>query len=121
MKTILIIEDSHVLRENLAEMLRAEGYNALEAADGQIGYDLAVQEIPDLIITDLNLPLLQGTEVIKLLREKPATAAIPVVITTAKADLTTLIEELDFIREDILIKPFMVQELLDRLQHYLSD
>lgn len=82
MKRILVIEDESPLREVLVEKLSIEGYETLEAADGEEGLDLALENHPDLILLDLKLPKLDGIEVLERLRKDSWGKAVPVVILT---------------------------------------
>ena len=82
---VLIIEDSEIDRYLLRQLLKAGGdYEVLEANDGQVGLDMALREIPDVIILDLNLPRIHGLRVLSELRASPLTADIPVIIVSAR-------------------------------------
>jgi CheY-like chemotaxis protein len=69
MTKILVIEDDEYLRENLLEILKAEGFEAIAAEDGQTGINLAIQEVPDLILCDVMMPEVDGYEVLRLARQ----------------------------------------------------
>ncbi|MBD2537698.1 response regulator, partial [Coleofasciculus sp. FACHB-SPT36] len=77
MAKILVIEDEISIRENILELLEAEGFDAIAAENGQIGLQLAQAEIPDLILSDALMPELDGYGVLKALRSNPVTATIP--------------------------------------------
>jgi DNA-binding response OmpR family regulator len=79
-KTILVVEDEPTLRETLAESLEADGYRAVQAADGRTAMEHFRADKPDLVLLDLIMPKLQGFEVLKALKADPATAMIPVVV-----------------------------------------
>jgi CheY-like chemotaxis protein len=85
MTKILVIEDDEYLRENLLEILKAEGFEAIAAEDGQTGINLAIQEVPDLILCDVMMPEVDGYEVLRLARQNPNTAMVPFVFLTSKA------------------------------------
>ncbi|MDY6900336.1 MAG: response regulator, partial [Cyanobacteriota bacterium] len=90
MTKILVIEDEESVRENILDLLEAESFEILAAANGKIGIDLAVSEAPDLILCDLMMPNIDGYEVLKKLNLQAATATIPFIFLTArtaKADI----------------------------------
>lgn len=84
-ETILITEDNPVNRKLLLTVLRPYGYRLLTAVDGEEALRLACQELPDLILMDLQLPKLNGYDATRQLKEMPATASIPIVALTAHA------------------------------------
>src|SRR5690349_15549386 len=86
MRTILIIEDESDLAELVAFNLEKEGYQPLIARDGQVGLESARINSPDLILLDLMLPGLPGTEVCKILKNNEKTAGIPIIMLTAKGE-----------------------------------
>jgi signal transduction histidine kinase/ligand-binding sensor domain-containing protein/DNA-binding NarL/FixJ family response regulator len=116
---VLIIEDNDDLRMYLAENLKAE-YNILNAKDGIEGLDLARQEIPDLIVSDLMMPKLDGLHVISELRADEKTSHIPAILLTAKADQSAKIEGLQAGVDDYIVKPFDMQELKLRIKNLIE-
>jgi two-component system sensor histidine kinase/response regulator len=112
MKKILVIEDEEPVRMNIAELLDLEGFAVLEAENGRIGLKIAQTEIPDLIISDANMPELDGYGVLSALRQNPKTAAIPFVFLTARADTTDMRQGMRLGADDYLTKPFTLDELL---------
>jgi len=95
MGTILIIDDSQGLRKAFTEALQEEGYQVLTAAGGLAGIAMAKNSKPDLIILDLLMPAPDGIEVLRTLKNSPATACIPVVIASAlwEGNAAKLIQE----------------------------
>src|SRR4051812_1293855 len=83
MATILIVDDLATNRKFLVTLLRHRGYRLLEAADGRQGLDVVRAEHPDLVITDVLMPVMDGYELVRQLRLDPATRALPVVFYTA--------------------------------------
>jgi CheY-like chemotaxis protein len=79
-KKILTVEDDKLLRESLAAMLRTQGHEVLEAVDGQEGLNVALAEHPDLVITDVRMPNMLGTEMVSKLREDDWGKQVPVII-----------------------------------------
>ena len=82
---ILIADDMSSGRELIRTVLERGGYSVLEAADGQQALDLVEQELPDLVILDLQMPILNGFDVLRRLRENPRFAHLPIVALTANA------------------------------------
>ena len=84
-KTILLIEDHGDTRDVYATVLRHSGYQVLEANDGGEGVRLGREHMPDLVVTDLRLPVVDGWQATELLKEDPVTAHIPVIAVTTHA------------------------------------
>lgn len=112
MNKILVIEDEQALRENLMCLLDAENFLVIGAANGKIGIELAKTQVPDLIICDVMMPLIDGFGVLNALRSTPATATIPFVFLTAKVDKMDLRQGMELGADDYLTKPFSRKELL---------
>lgn len=113
MKTILVIEDETPIRVNVLTILQAEGYATLEASNGREGVRLAMEHLPDLIITDVMMPELDGFGVLRELRESPATGLIPFLFLSARADRADIREGMNLGADDYLTKPFRMKELID--------
>jgi two-component system, sensor histidine kinase and response regulator len=112
MTRVLIIEDDTLIRGNIAEALSYEGFAILEAENGRIGLQMARDYLPDLIISDVMMPEMDGYEVLTHLRSDPGTASIPFIFTTARIDQSSRRQGMDLGADDYLTKPFAVQELL---------
>lgn len=82
-RTILLIEDHSDTRDVYATMLRGAGYRVLSAPDGGEGIRLAREHMPDLVVTDLGMPTVDGWQVMELLKQDPSTAHLPVIAMTA--------------------------------------
>lgn len=115
MTKILVIEDEETVRENILELLDAEGFEALSAENGRIGLDLAQQQLPDLILCDVRMPELDGYGVLTALRSEAETAMIPFMFLTAKAAKTDLSYGLELGANAYITKPFTLTELLDAI------
>ena len=108
---VLVIEDNDDVRMFIHSSIGHQ-YRILEAANGEEGVRLAQQQVPDLIITDLMMPKLNGYEVCTTLRNDERTSHIPVIMLTAKADLNSKLEGLETGADAYLAKPFNQRELL---------
>lgn len=80
---ILIVEDNSDSRDILAKLLRMCGYEVISASDGESGYATALDELPDLIITDINMPVMDGIELLKKVRSEALLAKTAVLVVTA--------------------------------------
>ncbi len=116
MQTILIIEDDAGLRENIRDVLRLEGFTALEAADGRAGLALAASQRPDLILCDISMPGMDGLAVLTTLKHDPATAGIPFVFLTARSEHTDVRQGMNLGADDYLGKPVDLDDLLTAVQ-----
>jgi len=116
---ILIVEDEKDIVKMLDYNLKKEGYRTLAASDGEEALDKAAREHPDLILLDLMLPEVDGLEVCKALKKEPETAAIPVIMLTAKTQETDKIVGLELGADDYVTKPFSPRELLARIKAVL--
>lgn len=112
MKKILVIEDEAAVRENLIDLLDAEDFDAIAAENGRIGIQRAIEEIPDLIVCDVMMPEIDGYGVLSELRKNQATATIPFIFLTAKADKADTRKGMELGADDYLTKPFSREELL---------
>jgi signal transduction histidine kinase len=118
-RTILVVDDTTEMRVLLAEILRDE-YRVLFGRDGREGLEVAKREHPDLIISDVMMPHVDGQEFCRHIKEDPATAHIPFVMLTAKADLAMKIGGLNVGADDYLTKPFEEKELKARVRSLLK-
>lgn len=112
MKTILIIEDTDFISENIAMTLGFEGYNAIVAKDGLLGVEAALKYHPDLILCDVSMPNLDGFGVLAELRKHKEISATPFIFLTAKAEKSDIRRGMELGAEDYLTKPFTTSELL---------
>ncbi|HEY9741221.1 MAG TPA: EAL domain-containing protein [Coleofasciculaceae cyanobacterium] len=112
MKKILVIEDEEFVRENIVELLDAEGFEVIGAEDGRMGLNLAKAMVPDLILCDVMMPELDGYGVLTALRQDSILAAVPFIFLTAKAAKADLRQGMELGADDYLTKPFTRAELL---------
>ncbi len=122
MKKILVIEDDVSIRNRILDTLELgdERFEVFAAANGREGITLANQRIPDLIISDVMMPELDGYGVLEELRNTPATALIPFIFLSAKADRDHVREGMLSGADDYLAKPFSIDDLLKTVQAQLS-
>ena len=116
MKKVLIIEDEKDLAELLAFNLEKEGYAATCVYDGKQGLERAAADIPDLVLLDLMLPGMLGTDVCKELRKDPRTAQIPIIMITAKGDEIDRVVGFEVGADDYIVKPFSMREVALRVK-----
>ena len=116
MKTILLIEDNFEMRENTGEILELAKYKVLTAQNGKEGVKLAQTESPDLIICDIMMPELDGYGVLHVLGKENATANIPFIFLTAKAEKQDYRKGMGMGADDYLTKPFDDMELLNAIE-----
>lgn len=117
--TVLVVDDESDVVDLIRYKLRGAGFAVLEANDGLAALRIAREHRPDLIVLDLMLPEMSGEEVCRQLRSGPDTAAIPVLMLTARAQPTERIAGLEVGADDYLIKPFSPRELLLRIEAIL--
>lgn len=114
---ILIIEDEVKIARFIELELQHEGYSTEQANDGRTGLEMAVNGNYDLIILDVMLPSLNGMEVLRRLRQSQE---IPVIMLTAKDEITDKVMGLDLGADDYITKPFAIEELLARIRNALK-
>ncbi len=117
--SVLIVEDNHDMRNFLAFLLKDQ-YNVHFAVNGEEGLQSAEELRPDIIISDIMMPVMNGYEMTAKLKAKNNLRRIPVILLTAKADITEKIEGLEFGADDYLTKPFSSRELLTRINGLLK-
>ena len=119
-KVILIIEDDRMSLELCQDALQVFGYATLHAPDGKRGIELAREKKPDLILMDIQLPIMDGLEATRILKADPITSHIPIVALTAYARA----EEEDRIRQagvdEYLTKPIRIKRFLKEVKEFLE-
>jgi len=114
---ILVIEDDHAIRRGIVDALEFEGYEALEAEDGQVGFEMAARVACDLLLLDLILPGRDGFEILTEVRATRPT--LPVIILTARGEEQDRVRGLREGADDYVVKPFSIKELLARVESVL--
>ncbi|HCO92963.1 MAG TPA: DNA-binding response regulator [Phycisphaerales bacterium] len=118
-RKILIIEDDRDIVEMLEYNLKEEGYETLSALNGELGVELAGNERPDLIILDIMLPIMDGFEVCRTLKNDDRVSHIPIIILSAKSQETDKVVGLELGADDYVTKPFSPRELIARTRAIL--
>jgi phosphate regulon transcriptional regulator PhoB len=118
-KKILMADDEKDIVELIAYNLEREGYAVLRAFDGRKAWERVNTDKPDLVVLDLMMPEISGMEVCRMIRGQAATAALPIIMLTAKSDPVDRILGLEIGADDYITKPFHVRELIARIRAVL--
>lgn len=117
--TVLIVEDNHDMLRYIVDSIQSI-YTPITARNGEEGYQLAIKEVPDLIISDVMMPKMNGYQTTRALRENPITNHIPIVLLTAKGDRTSRLKGWQEKADDYITKPFDIEELRARLSNLIN-
>ncbi len=120
MKTILVVEDTLELREEISELLELERYNVLSANDGRQGLEVAKHQLPDLILSDVLMPQMNGYEMLSELKKDARTRFIPTIFLTSKNTFEDMRMGMEFGAEDYLPKPIAADTLLSAINTQLQ-
>lgn len=120
MAKILLVEDNEMNRDMLSRRLLRKGYEVVLALDGAQGVQLAHSETPDLILMDMSLPVMNGWEATKSIKQAPETGAIPVIALTAHAMSTDRDQALQAGCDDYDTKPIELPRLLEKIEALLK-
>ena len=115
-KKVLVVDDEQSIVELLTYNLQKEGYNTLEAYDGDTAVEMAVNEKPDLILLDVMIPKLDGISVCKKIRYALNISSIPILMISAKDTETDKIVGLEMGADDYITKPFQIREVMARVK-----
>ena len=118
---LLVVDDDPVIVELLRINFEIEGFEVLSASDGEEGFQRARSERPDLVLSDIMMPRVDGLQLLRRLRADPATARLPVMLLSAKAQHAEVEQGLAMGAADYITKPFDPLELLDRVHAVLGD
>ncbi len=117
--TLLIVDDNSDLRNFLRQTLHSD-YRILDAENGKLGYEMACSEIPDVIVSDIMMPVMDGIEMCKLIKTDVATSHIPVILLTAKGSFDDQKTGYDIGADSYLTKPFSSDVLKSRINNILE-
>ena len=120
MPKILLVEDNEMNRDMLSRRLERKGYNVAIAVDGQEGVTKAASEVPDIILMDMSLPVLDGWEATKQIKAEPTTQFIPIIALTAHAMAGDREKALEAGCDDYDVKPIDLPRLLGKIEALLN-
>jgi len=119
-KKILLIEDDKTVRENTAELLELAQYEVETASNGKIGLEKAVNFMPDVVVCDIMMPVMDGYEVLEQVSSNEALKTIPFIFLSAKTDHKDVRKGMNLGADDYLTKPFEEEELIDAIESRLA-
>ena len=117
---LLVVEDNEDIRQYIADSM-ANDYRILQAGDGQEGERLAIQQIPDIIVSDIMMPKMDGIELTRRVKEDIRTSHIPIILLTAKDTIEDKLEGYDSGADSYLTKPFSARLLQSRIQNLMAN
>ncbi len=120
MNTILLIEDDTVLRENTAELLELSHYKVITASNGKTGVALAKKHLPNIIVCDIMMPILDGYDTLSTLSKNKKTKYIPFIFLSAKTEHKDVRRGMDMGADDYITKPFSEDELISAIESRLA-
>ena len=115
-----MIDDDPVILELLRVNFEIESFEVISARDGREGLEKAKTEHPDVVLSDIMMPRLDGLQLVSLLRQDPRTRTLPVILLSAKAQNAEVQQGLDLGADDYVTKPFDPLELIDRVNAVLT-
>lgn len=118
-KKVLVIEDETEIRENLEDLLSAQ-YDVIVSSGGRVGLEMALKELPDIVICDVMMTGVTGYNVLTSLRSNPTTANIPFIFLTAKVSKDDMRLGMELGADDYLTKPFTRKELFNAIDARLK-
>ena len=121
MKRILAVDDEPHILKLVSFSLAAKGFDVIEATDGASAIEIAEREQPDLILMDVMMPMLDGYEACRRLKDNPSTAHIPVLMLSAKSQQAERKAGLECGAEDYVCKPFTTKDLVAQINEFLGD
>ncbi len=111
MSKILVVDDHEEIRDALAAILDEEGHEVVHAENGVVGLKMAVETNPDVILLDIAMPQMDGLEVLRRLKENPATASMAVIMVTAQGDRHAMVRAVQLGTRDYITKPWETGEV----------
>ncbi|MEO1666308.1 MAG: response regulator [Chloroflexota bacterium] len=120
MRTILIIDDNQDYRLNLLEIFQIESYSTLEARNGLIGLRMIYQHVPDIILCDIDMPVMTGLEVLETVKADIKLSSIPFILNTAHSDDTTRKTAVELGVDLFLIKGIPLEQLLNTISSFFD-
>ena len=118
--TILIVEDNAMIQEIMSERLKLRGYDVLTASNGEQAVETAVTQLPNLILMDISLPIMDGWQATEALKSDSTTAHIPIIALTAHALVEDKNKSLRIGRDELETKPINMPQLLGKIETLLA-
>ena len=118
---ILVCDDDELLVDLLTYRLSAKGYQVSAARDGGEALERLAADKPDAVVLDAMMPVVEGFEVLRRIREQPATANLPVIMLSARKQERDIVGALELGASDFVVKPFIPEELIARLARLLGE
>ncbi len=113
-----MIEDEELIRESVVHLLKTRGFEVVSAADGYTGLQMVLTVVPDLILCNVRMPGLNGSQVLAAVRTNPMTATIPFIFLTAQTSIADLEQEQNIAADGYLTKPFTTTALLEAVSKW---
>lgn len=120
MPKILVVEDEEIVRTNIAEILESEGFQVESAENGISALQKIDQYFPDVIVSDVMMPGMDGYELVKYIQQNPLTSSIPIILLTARADTQDVRRGMQYGADDYITKPFRAQDLINAVTTRLA-
>lgn len=120
MTSILIVEDDPAIRQNLQRLLRLEGFSTEVAENGLEALEKLADQLPDLVLSDVSMPGMDGQQLLSELRSQPRTADLPFILLTAMADRASIRQGMNTGADDYITKPFQREEVLEAIRARLE-
>ncbi len=117
--TVLLVDDNRDMREYVRRLL-AQRFDVRTADNGQMALEMACADPPDLVLTDVMMPVMNGFQLLSALRSHPVTSRVPVIMLSARAGEESRVEGLEAGADDYLVKPFTARELLARVESHIK-
>lgn len=118
---VLIVEDTLAIREEIFDILMMEGYTVFQAENGRVGFEIALKKKPDLIISDILMPEMNGFEMFDKLQKNDETKNIPLIFLSAKGEQQDISAGMELGAENYLTKPIKVTDLLHVIKNKFND
>ena len=116
---VLLVDDNRDMREYVQKLLSGR-FDVISAENGRAALEKALHDPPDIVVSDVMMPVMDGYELLAALRNAPATATVPVILLSARAGEESQVEGMEAGADDYLIKPFAARELIARVQAHLK-
>lgn len=117
---ILLVEDDPMLRESLIDIFELKGYEVIFAKDGREGVNIMKKQRPDLVVSDVMMPEMDGFQLLKEIKSDPKTELLPIILLTAKVGLESKLYGLELGADDYITKPFEFKELFIKIKNLLK-